>query len=188
MKGYGQSMDQADGFATQVAETSAPPRSFRAGPDGVEVLTSEFLPRDAVFEERTSQVLEELARAFDANTLGLTQDTPQTRGVRLPEDSAARKEIPIVGGVLDYFPDAIAELARLSKSGNDKHNPGQPLHWSRDKSDDHIECIGRHLVDRGKLDENGVYHDVMMAWRALANLQLLMERIHGLPPSRGAGE
>lgn len=104
---------------------------------------------------------------------------------RLPEDSAERKEYPIVTGVLDYFPDAIAELARLAKFGNDKHNPGEPLHWARGKSDDHIDCIGRHLIDRGRKDGD-FYHDVMIAWRALANLQLVMEQSKGLPPSRGS--
>lgn len=106
---------------------------------------------------------------------------------RLPIDSAARKEIPIVSGVLDYFPDAIAAVAALSKRGNDKHNPGEPLHWSRNKSTDHVECIARHLVDRGTVDpEDGILHDVKLAWRALANLQLVLEQRHRLTVARGS--
>ncbi len=94
----------------------------------------------------------------------------------LPSGSAARKGIPIVTGVLDYFPDAIAAIARLSKAGNDKHNPGEPLHWSRDKSTDHADCIGRHLLERGTVEpESGELHDTCLAWRALANLQLAIE-------------
>lgn len=91
------------------------------------------------------------------------------------EDSAERKSIPMATGLLDYFPDALAEIARLSKAGNDKHNPGEPLHWSREKSSDHADCIMRHLVDRGTVDTDGFLHDAKVAWRALAQLQLALE-------------
>lgn len=93
----------------------------------------------------------------------------------LPEDSAARKRIPIVTGVLDYFPDAIAAVAECSRLGNEQHNPGQPLHWSRGKSNDHADCIGRHLLQRGTFDGEGVRHSAHLAWRALALLQLEIE-------------
>jgi len=94
----------------------------------------------------------------------------------VPEASEERKGIPIVTGVLDYFPLAIIEVAKLSKAGNDKHNPGEPLHWSRSKSDDHADCIGRHLLDRGKFSLDGkTRHSAALAWRALALLQLELE-------------
>jgi hypothetical protein len=80
-------------------------------------------------------------------------------------------------GLLDYFPDALADVARLSRIGSDKHNPGEPLHWSRGKSDDHPDCIMRHLVDRGIIDAEGVLHDTSVAWRSLANLQLAIEAL-----------
>lgn len=92
-----------------------------------------------------------------------------------PEDSEARKEIPIASGVLDYFPLAIAEVARVSKLGNDKHNPGQPLHWARGKSRDHADCIARHLIQRGTVGADGIRHSASLAWRALALLQEEME-------------
>ena len=94
----------------------------------------------------------------------------------LPADPAARKGIPIASGVLDYFPLAIAEVAKCSKAGNDQHNPGQPLHWARDKSTDHADCIVRHLIDRGTVDTDGVRHSAKLAWRALAALQLELEK------------
>ena len=93
----------------------------------------------------------------------------------LPENSAQRKTIPVTEGVLKYFPLAIAYIALVSKVGNDKHNPGEPLHWSRGKSDDHSDCIGRHLLDLGTYDSAGLLHDGMLAWRALANLQIAIE-------------
>lgn len=94
----------------------------------------------------------------------------------LPTDPKARKAVPIVTGVLDYFPDAIAAVADCSRVGNDQHNPGQPLHWAKDKSTDHADCIGRHLMQRGTLDADGVRHSAKVAWRALALLQIEIER------------
>lgn len=83
--------------------------------------------------------------------------------------------MPIASGVLDYFPDAIAAIAEVSKLGNDQHNPGEPLHWSREKSGDHADCIVRHLMERGMIDVDGARHSAKMAWRALALLQLELE-------------
>lgn len=105
----------------------------------------------------------------------------------LPEDAAARKDIPIATGVLDYFPSALAYIAKISKAGNDKHNPGEPLHWARGKSMDHPDCIARHLADRGTVDgEDGLRHSGKLAWRALALLQEELEREEGAPLPRGA--
>lgn len=96
--------------------------------------------------------------------------------MHLPTDPAERKSTPICSGVLDYFPLAIAEIARVSKAGNDQHNPGQPLHWARGKSTDHADCIVRHLLDRGMRDEDGQLHSGKLAWRALALLQTELEQ------------
>ena len=93
----------------------------------------------------------------------------------LPTDPQERKGIPITTGVLDYFPLAIAEVAKCSKAGNDQHNPGQPLRWAKGKSTDHADCIPRHLIDRGAFDTDGIRHSAKLAWRALALLQIELE-------------
>lgn len=110
------------------------------------------------------------------------------RRARLPTDATARKASPMVSGLLDYFPDALADVARLSKIGNDQHNPGEPIHWARGKSTDEADCILRHLADRGTLDVDRVRHSTKVAWRALANLQKEIERDERLPISRGSKE
>lgn len=95
---------------------------------------------------------------------------------------AARKQFPIATGVMDYFPDALALIALVSKRGNDQHNPGQPMHWARGKSDDQADTIVRHLIDRGTLDSDGVFHSAKEAWRSVAMLQAEIEafvREHG---------
>lgn len=107
----------------------------------------------------------------------------------LPVGSQARKDIPLTTGVLDYFPAALAEVARVSKQGNDKHNPGQELHWARGKSMDHANCIGRHLLERGSIDpDTGQRHSAQLAWRSLALLQQELEAEGLAPISRGSWE
>jgi hypothetical protein len=111
-------------------------------------------------------------------------DEPEA--MTLPASSAERKAIPIVTGCLDYFPAALAAVAKLSKLGNDKHNPGEPLHHARGKSMDHADCIGRHLIDRDVVDpDTGMIHMVEVAWRSLALLQEMLEA-RGAPLARGA--
>jgi Domain of unknown function (DUF5664) len=93
----------------------------------------------------------------------------------------SRKEFPVFSGVLQYFPKALMAVAEHSKKGNDKHNPGEPLHWARHKSTDQADCIARHLIDIGpkwdqKDPETGSYHATALAWRALALLEVLLER------------
>src|ERR1700735_4901876 len=108
-------------------------------------------------------------------------------------DSAQRKEYPMATGLHDYFPDALAEVAHVSWMGNEKHNPGEPLHWSRGKSTDHADCIARHLDERGGFDTTIitgeprlVRHSAALAWRALALCQEEMEREMGYDLPRGA--
>jgi hypothetical protein len=105
----------------------------------------------------------------------------------LPHTTEERKGIPLARGVLDYFPAALAEVAKVSKAGNAKHNPGQDMHHARGKSTDHADCILRHLVDRGEVDpETGQRHSAMVAWRALALLQEELEAAGEAPLARGA--
>lgn len=83
-----------------------------------------------------------------------------------------RKDRPVATGVMDYFPLALAEVARISVLGNAQHNTGdQHLHWERTKSNDHADCIARHLADRGGYGLDGAAHSANMAWRALATVQ-----------------
>ena len=103
----------------------------------------------------------------------------------LPEDPKERKKIPLASGVLDYFPSALIEVAKVSQAGNDQHNPGEDLHWARGKSMDQSDTIVRHFMERGGIDSDGVRHSAKLAWRALALLQLELEAA-GAPKARGA--
>jgi len=94
-----------------------------------------------------------------------------------PEQNTAaiRKGIPVWSGVLNYFPDALREVAICSRIGNDQHNPNKPLFWDRSKSGDELDALTRHLIEAGTVDTDGIRHSAKVAWRALANLQKELE-------------
>lgn len=116
----------------------------------------------------------------------------------LPTNSKERKNYPLLRGVIRYFPAALCGVAKVSKDGNDKHNPGEEMYHARGKSSDHGDCILRHLIDlqdliasneRGALTSKGI-NDLLteassLAWRALALSQQLHENF-GAPLAPGA--
>jgi len=92
------------------------------------------------------------------------------------KDPKDRKATPVFSGVLKYFPDALREVARCSKVGNDQHNPNKELFWDRSKSGDELDALTRHLLEAGTMDSDGIRHSTKVAWRSLANLQKEIER------------
>jgi hypothetical protein len=102
--------------------------------------------------------------------------TDGTNVTTIIKDAKWRKERPLWSGCLRYFPDALLEVAHVSYVGNEQHNPGQPLHWDRSKSQDEQDACARHLVEAGTRDSDGCRHSAKAAWRALANLQKELEK------------
>src|SRR4051812_6168366 len=96
-----------------------------------------------------------------------------------PHSAEWRKQRPLWSGCLNYFPDALLEVAHVSWVGNEQHNPGQELHWDRSKSKDEKDACARHLVESGGFDSDGTRHSAKTAWRALANLQKELEAEKG---------
>ncbi len=93
-----------------------------------------------------------------------------------------RKAEPVFSGVLAYFPLTLRAMSRLSKAGNDKHNPGEPLHWNRAKSTDDADALARHLLDHaqdptGVDPDSGELHAVSAAWRACAVAEKALEAL-----------
>lgn len=94
--------------------------------------------------------------------------------------SEERKQVAMFTGLMAYFPDALALIARHSKRSNEKHNPGEPLHWARGKSDDQEECVMRHTAAVAcdpESQDQGQYEIVSRGWRALAALQDWAEKM-----------
>lgn len=104
------------------------------------------------------------------------QPTQEPEPDNVAAEAVERKQYPVATGVLDYFPDALLAVARVSYLGNAQHNPGTPLHWDRSKSTDEADALMRHFLQRGQLDTDGMRHTAKVAWRALALLQKEIER------------
>src|SRR5258707_715754 len=115
-------------------------------------------------------------RAVDSATRAEIREDLAPTPVFMSTDSATRKLMPVASGVLGYFPDALLLVSWVSRAGNDKHNPGQPLHWAKEKSGDEADCEARHMLDamRGVAPDPGLEplgelgHLASKAWRALA--------------------
>ena len=88
----------------------------------------------------------------------------------------SRKDYPVWTGVINYFPDALMEVSRVSKIGNEQHHKRKPLHWDKSKSMDHLDALTRHLIQAKEDDDDGVSHLAKVAWRALAALQTKLEK------------
>jgi hypothetical protein len=118
-------------------------------------------------------VAEAMGKAiFAPGTFG--NPTPRAKTLAEMTDDE-RKGLPIFSGVVDYFPDALLEVAAVSKTGNDQHNPGEPLHWAKHKSQDHLNTAMRHEMQHGTKDKDGRRHLGKAAWRILAALQIEIE-------------
>lgn len=114
----------------------------------------------------------------------------------LPTDSDERKTYPLFNGLFGYFGAALGGVAHHSWKSNEKHNPGEPLRWSTQKSNDHADCVSRHLLDlgdmlamleRGEAISREDTIDVILAeadalaWRALALNQTLRMKFGRAP-------
>jgi ribosomal protein L7/L12 len=128
----------------------------------------------------------------------------------LPDDSKMRAQYPIMSGCFAYFPAALAGVARHSYIGGAKYNDGGLVHL-RYISAQHMDCIGRHLLDlqdllaakeRGETEVNTLVYAFdlkrdmpvqlsideailiecnALAWRSLAVSQELHEKLGSKP-------
>lgn len=110
----------------------------------------------------------------------------------LPTDRDMRNALPVWDGVVLYFPDVWAEIAKVSVAGNKQHALGAKLHWDTSVSTDHANKVFRHMLDDATgsvMDEDGTFHLAKAMWRLGAMLQLrIWERDgkdqHGNPRPR----
>jgi len=118
----------------------------------------------------------------DPEGLGIVppgEDIVPARRQVLPTDAQERKAIPIYSGFVKYFPRGIVAVAELSLKGSDQHHPGQPVHWDRGKSSDELDALMRHMIDDVTgvpVDTDEVLHATKLAWRAMANLEKILEK------------
>ena len=95
-----------------------------------------------------------------------------------PTDDKARKRAQAWTYLTEYFPDSFLAELEVAIAGNEQHNPGEPLHWAREKSTDQMNTAFRHMWDHEMgttRDVDGKYHLAKAIWRLKAELQLTIE-------------
>lgn len=123
-------------------------------------------------------------------TLAERETAPMRQFGLLPDNHPDRKLSDPFNGCLAFFPDALAEVARISTTAGKKYNDGHTA-WYEEKGGDRHASLGRHAMDvakmRGKLGEPGwadkhgeeaVAAYAALAWDVLAPLQQLIERLN----------
>lgn len=148
----------------------APDEEVKPVPN-VDRILEESMEDDPLVE---SNLLKPSGTRYNSVEEMVEKECPEIKGLLV-----TRKDHPVYSGALKYFPDALMAVAHCSKVGNDQHNPGEALNWSREKSSDHLDSLTRHLLEVGTMDSDGVRHSTKVAWRALANLQLELEASNG---------
>lgn len=92
--------------------------------------------------------------------------------IGLKDDS---KKPLVVQGFMQYFPNAIAEVARVSEFGAQKYAWGnwQFVHAGIER---YTEALGRHLLANEEIDpESELLHAAHIAWNAMARLELILK-------------
>lgn len=106
------------------------------------------------------------------NELEPTGRNPHEPGAKLDAGKS-----PIMRGVINYFPRALAKVADVSDLGARKYTWGG---WEAvpDGFQRYSDAMGRHMVGEsvdGPVDpQTGLLHAAQVAWNALARLELLL--------------
>lgn len=109
---------------------------------------------------------------------------PSGISAKVPGAKLDNGKAPIYRGVIEYFPNAIEQVALLSQFGADKYS------WHGWSAVDngvyrYTDAMQRHLLDeaRGELYDtceggSGLLHATAVAWNALARLERIIEEIN----------
>ena len=139
--------------------------------DNLELIPLQMTPRsckasamERMATEEDLQKMEEMFKNRDFSS------AKEEAAAIFPEDDTERQKYAVGTFICEFFPHAIAELARFSYDMQQKHNPDAPMGWAEDKSIGDGNQIFRHQMD-------GEYREV--AWRGLEQLERLLRK---MPP------
>ena len=99
------------------------------------------------------------------------------RDPKQPGSKLDAGKAPVMQGVVNYFPRAIAHVALVSQFGANKYTWGG---WVSvpDGVKRYGDAMGRHMVGEvidGPIDpDSGLLHAAQVAWNAMARLELML--------------
>jgi len=88
---------------------------------------------------------------------------------------------PVTRGCLQYFPRALAEVAKVSDFGSEKY-AWDGWRYVKDGINRYSNAEGRHLIDEGvgcmnRDKDSSLLTAAHTAWNALAKLELILQEI-----------
>lgn len=109
----------------------------------------------------------------------MSESDPTGRQPNEPGAKLDAGKAPIMRGVLEYFPLALIEVARVSEHGAKKYS-WQGWRTVPDGIDRYGDALARHLLaqadDAHSEDQDSkLLHAAHAAWNALARLELIMD-------------
>lgn len=93
-----------------------------------------------------------------------------TPGAKKFDDGKA----PIFKGVLNYFPNALEAVARVSEFGFNKYGAWGGWRHVENGYDRYTEALNRHNLAQGYDQDSKLLHIAHRAWNALATLELAL--------------
>lgn len=103
-----------------------------------------------------------------------SESDPTGRSSHTPGAKLDAGKVPILQGALEYFPNALREVAQVSYKGSLKYT------WKGwmdvpDGINRYGNALARHLLATDLYDEDtGCLHSAQVAWNALARLELIL--------------
>ncbi len=169
---------------TWVVQTKHMPGHWERKKDGREFFV---LPPsgEKTFAEKLRAVSRETGKSSECAEVWLEETPDKEAAPPKTEKALAEKtaKAPIAGGVLQLFPRAMYHLALTSKAGADKYGTTVNTIKFLDTPgayELHTDAMIRHVVDE-KLEgpvshkDGGLLHPVMVAWNALARLEVFLK-------------
>lgn len=103
-----------------------------------------------------------------------TESDPTGRSSHTPGAKLDAGKVPILQGALEYFPNALREVAQVSYVGAKKYT-WKGWETVPDGINRYGNALARHLLATEMYDaDTGMLHAAQVAWNALARLELIL--------------
>lgn len=138
------------------------------------------MKRIMFWEDFNSDPHDNLMKTLDKIHKDQAEKDPNGKDLKGGGAKADAGKIPLYQGLIDYFPRAVLEVAKVSQEGARKYSwkgwetvPNGPARYS--------DALARHLVAEaieGPRDANtGMLHAAQVCWNSLARLELILREM-----------
>lgn len=121
---------------------------------------------------------------LSTTTQATSESDPTGRSSHTPGAKLDAGKVPILQGALEYFPNALREVAQVSYVGAKKYT-WKGWETVPDGVNRYGNALARHLLATELYDaDTGMLHAAQVAWNALARLELMLREQNNQPPQK----